>query len=100
MGIEYLVTWQEIYYTLEVLNMITQICSLTFLKFLYRRVLHRDLKTRNIFLRNNEIKIGDFGISRILLGTYDKASTFVGTPYYMSPEVLNHEDYDEKCDIW
>jgi len=65
-----------------------------------RRVLHRDLKTRNIFLRNNEIKIGDFGISRILLGTYDKASTFVGTPYYMSPEVLNHEDYDEKCDIW
>ena len=34
------------------------------------------------------------------MGTYDKANTFVGTPYYMSPEVLNHEDYDEKCDIW
>jgi len=65
-----------------------------------KRILHRDLKTRNIFLKNNKIKIGDFGISKILMGTYDKANTFVGTPYYMSPEVLNHEDYDEKCDIW
>uniref|UniRef100_H2YAH1 non-specific serine/threonine protein kinase n=1 Tax=Ciona savignyi TaxID=51511 RepID=H2YAH1_CIOSA len=64
------------------------------------RVLHRDLKSRNIFLKNNQIKIGDFGISRILLGESDKASTFVGTPYYMSPEVLKHERYDEKCDIW
>ena len=66
----------------------------------FRRVLHRDLKSRNIFLKDNQIKIGDFGISRILIGTTDKASTFVGTPYYMSPEVLNHEEYDEKCDIW
>ncbi|XP_002130578.2 serine/threonine-protein kinase Nek11-like isoform X1 [Ciona intestinalis] len=64
------------------------------------RVLHRDLKSRNIFLKNNQIKIGDFGISRILMGESDKASTFVGTPYYMSPEVLKHEKYDEKCDIW
>ena len=68
--------------------------------FTCRRVLHRDLKSRNIFLKDNQIKIGDFGISKILIGTSDKASTFVGTPYYMSPEVLNHEDYDEKCDIW
>ena len=68
--------------------------------FYSRRVLHRDLKTRNIFLKDNQIKIGDFGISRVLMGGSDRASTFVGTPYYMSPEVLKHEQYDEKCDIW
>jgi NIMA (never in mitosis gene a)-related kinase 11 len=44
-----------------------------------RRVLHRDLKARNIFLKNETIKIGDFGISRILMGTMDMASTFTGT---------------------
>ncbi|XP_013411835.1 serine/threonine-protein kinase Nek11 [Lingula anatina] len=65
-----------------------------------RRVLHRDLKTRNIFLRNNMVKIGDFGISRILMGTSDMASTFTGTPYYMSPEVLKHEGYNSKSDVW
>nr|XP_039251160.1 serine/threonine-protein kinase Nek11-like [Styela clava] len=65
-----------------------------------RRILHRDLKTKNIFLKGNKVKVGDFGISRILMGTSDMASTFVGTPYYMSPEVLKHEHYDEKCDIW
>lgn len=65
-----------------------------------KRILHRDLKTKNIFLKGNKVKVGDFGISRILMGTSDMASTFVGTPYYMSPEVLKHEHYDEKCDIW
>ncbi|KAK3589291.1 hypothetical protein CHS0354_026942 [Potamilus streckersoni] len=65
-----------------------------------RRVLHRDLKTRNIFLKMNRMKIGDFGISRILMGTTDLASTFTGTPYYMSPEVLKHEGYNSKSDIW
>eukprot|EP00118_Oscarella_pearsei_P014030 m.117462 g.117462 ORF g.117462 m.117462 type:complete len:597 (+) comp37614_c0_seq2:26-1816(+) len=65
-----------------------------------RRVLHRDLKTRNIFLKNNVIKLGDFGISRILLGSTEMATTFAGTPYYMSPEVLKHEMYNSKSDIW
>ncbi|BFZ13402.1 hypothetical protein BsWGS_16441 [Bradybaena similaris] len=65
-----------------------------------RKVLHRDLKTRNIFVQNNKMKLGDFGISRVLMGTSDMASTFVGTPYYMSPEVLKHEGYNSKSDIW
>ena len=43
---------------------------------------------------------GDFGISRILMGTTDIATTFTGTPYYMSPEVLKHEGYNSKSDIW
>jgi serine/threonine protein kinase len=46
------------------------------------------------------IKIGDFGISRILQGTMDMATTFTGTPYYMSPEVLKHEGYNSKSDVW
>ncbi|CAM4939773.1 unnamed protein product [Rotaria socialis] len=64
------------------------------------RVLHRDLKARNIFLKSNKVKIGDFGISRILVGTMDVATTFTGTPYYMSPEVLKHDGYESKSDIW
>lgn len=70
-------------------------------KFMHeKRILHRDLKTRNIFLKKNLIKLGDFGISRILMGTSDMATTFTGTPYYMSPEVLKHEGYKYKSDIW
>lgn len=55
---------------------------------------------RNIFLKGNVVKIGDFGISKILMGTADLASTFTGTPYYMSPEVLKHEGYNSKSDVW
>ena len=44
--------------------------------------------------------IGDFGITRLLERTDDMASTFTGTPNYMSPEVVQHEGYDSKSDIW
>ncbi|XP_032904595.1 serine/threonine-protein kinase Nek11 [Amblyraja radiata] len=65
-----------------------------------RRILHRDLKSNNIFLKNNIVKIGDFGVSCFLMGSCDLATTFTGTPYYMSPEVLSHQGYDSKSDIW
>jgi len=64
--------------------------------FFYNFVLH----FRNIFLRDNFVKIGDFGISRILMSNSEVATTFVGTPYYMSPEVLKHDGYNSKSDIW
>uniref|UniRef100_A0A8C4HFW5 non-specific serine/threonine protein kinase n=1 Tax=Dicentrarchus labrax TaxID=13489 RepID=A0A8C4HFW5_DICLA len=65
-----------------------------------RRILHRDLKAKNVFLKRNLVKIGDFGVSCLLMGSCDLATTFTGTPYYMSPEVLNHQGYDSKSDIW
>ena len=46
------------------------------------------------------MRIGDFGISRILMSNSEVATTFVGTPYYMSPEVLKHDGYNSKSDIW
>ena len=59
------------------------------LEYIHRRkILHRDLKSQNVFLaKNNTIKLGDFGISKVLENTNDQALTVQGTPYYMSPEV-------------
>ncbi|XP_075432937.1 serine/threonine-protein kinase Nek11-like isoform X2 [Ascaphus truei] len=65
-----------------------------------RLVLHRDLKTKNIFLKNGAVKIGDFGVSRVLSVSSDMATTFTGTPHYMSPEAFTHSGYNAKSDIW
>lgn len=66
-----------------------------------RKVLHRDIKASNIFLTgNNTVKLGDFGISRVLENTWDAAQTVVGTPYYMSPEVCENKPYTYKSDAW
>ncbi|XP_053466930.1 serine/threonine-protein kinase Nek11 [Ictalurus furcatus] len=65
-----------------------------------RRILHRDLKSKNVFLKKNVVKIGDFGVSCLLMGSCDVATTFTGTPYYMSPEALGHQGYDSKSDMW
>lgn len=66
-----------------------------------QKILHRDLKTSNIFLSNiTTVKLGDFGISRVLDTTTEAAVTVVGTPYYMSPEVCRSEPYNFKSDVW
>lgn len=63
-------------------------------------IIHRDLKTENIFLDSNfNIKIGDLGIVKILYNKYF-ASTQIGTPYYMSPELFKGGIYNYKTDIW
>lgn len=71
----------------EIMNWFVQLClSLEYIHG--RKVLHRDIKSSNVFLtRNNTIKLGDFGISKVLENTNDHAMTVQGTPYYMSPEV-------------
>ncbi|XP_028906515.1 serine/threonine-protein kinase Nek4 isoform X2 [Ornithorhynchus anatinus] len=64
-------------------------------------ILHRDLKTQNVFLtRTNIIKVGDLGIARVLENQYDMASTLIGTPYYMSPELFSNRPYSYKSDVW
>ncbi|VDP70918.1 unnamed protein product [Echinostoma caproni] len=66
-----------------------------------RNILHRDLKTQNIFLtRNDIIKVGDLGIARVLDSASAMATTMIGTPYYMSPELFANKPYNHKSDIW
>ena len=65
------------------------------------RVLHRDLKTQNIFLLGNgRLVLGDLGISKVLEGKQDFAQTCIGTPYYMSPEIFKNKPYNHKSDVW
>ena len=65
------------------------------------KVLHRDLKTANIFLTaNGQIKVGDLGVSSGSLSKGKLANTQIGTPFYMSPEIWANKPYDDKSDIW
>lgn len=65
-----------------------------------RKILHRDLKTMNIFLTKElDIKIGDLGVAKRLLNTA-RAYTFIGTPFYLSPEICEEKPYNEKSDVW
>ena len=90
----------------------------------YTQVLHRDLKPANVFLDGSgNVKLGDFGLARILHHNFSLAQIFVGTPYYMSPvrpvpiyahcmlslcihalmcmqEVFSEQAYDDKSDLW
>lgn len=74
------------------------------LKYVHaHNVLHRDLKTQNIMLggpQQRTIKLGDFGIAKILGTQGDMANTMVGTPHYLSPELCQGQVYDQKSDVW
>ena len=64
------------------------------------KILHRDLKTLNIFLKQgNDVRVGDLGVAKILNQTFF-AKTFIGTPYYLSPEICEDKPYDDKSDVW
>jgi len=65
------------------------------------KILHRDLKPANVFLdEHHNVKLGDFGLARVLHHDSSFAKTFVGTPYYMSPEQMSKAHYNEKSDLW
>ena len=69
----------------QILDWFTQTC-LAVQHVHERRIIHRDIKSQNIFLtKDSKVKLGDFGIARPLQLTLQKIKSVVGTPYYMSP---------------
>ncbi|KAH9599087.1 Protein kinase domain [Trypanosoma melophagium] len=75
------------------------LCGLAYLHS--RRIVHRDIKTSNIFLtEKNHVKFGDFGVCTVLTSAAVSAQSMIGTPLYFSPEVCESEAYDERSDVW
>lgn len=71
--------WKVLYQTAKALEACHSLLS-------HVTVLHRDIKPANIFIdRDYNVKLGDFGLAKILLNNVNFSSTVVGTPYYMSP---------------
>jgi len=84
----------------HVLRWFTQ--AILALKYIHDlHILHRDLKSGNFFLsKSGNIKMGDFGIAKVLECTAAVAQTQIGTPYYLSPEICQGRDYAWGSDIW
>ncbi|VIO96709.1 Protein kinase domain containing protein [Brugia malayi] len=83
-----------------VLNYFTQVAI--GLEYMHsKQILHRDLKTQNILLNKKRtiVKLSDFGISKEL-STRSLASTIIGTPNYLSPEICEGRAYNQKSDLW
>ena len=86
---------------------IAYVCGETLkgLDYLHKKnLLHRDIKGANILLTHmGDVKLGDFGISAQITASIAKRKSFIGTPYWMAPEVAAVErtgGYDQKCDVW
>lgn len=80
----------------QILNWFVQLCLA--LKHVHdRKILHRDIKSQNVFLtKKGVVKLGDFGIARVLNSTVELARTCIGTPYYLSPEICENRPYNNK----
>ena len=64
-------------------------------------IIHRDIKALNVFMKaNKEIKVGDFGVGRVMSENTLMVDTMYGTPLYLSPELCQNEPYNAKTDIW
>lgn len=62
--------------------------------------MHRDLKPGNVMLHNYTAKVGDFGFSKLTEDHKQMLVSWVGTPPYMSPQILEKKSYTDKTDIW
>jgi len=89
----------------EIRRYLIQTCGA--IKYLHsRQIVHRDLKTGNLFLdRNMNIKVGDFGLAALLVSKNDigaRRTTMCGTPNYLAPEILERSGrgHNEKVDLW
>uniref|UniRef100_A0A8C3DTM7 non-specific serine/threonine protein kinase n=1 Tax=Corvus moneduloides TaxID=1196302 RepID=A0A8C3DTM7_CORMO len=84
----------------QILDWFVQICLA--LKHIHdRKILHRDIKSQNIFLtKDGTIQLGDFGIARVLNSTAELARTCIGTPYYLSPEICQNKPYNNKSNCF
>ncbi len=83
-----------------IIKWISQLCD-ALVHVHARKILHRDIKSANIFLdKSDNIKLGDLGIGKALNGTNELARTVIGTPYFMSPELLLNQPYSYKSDMW
>lgn len=76
------------------------------LQYLHRLgKMHRDVKAANILLtQNGDVKLADFGVAAQISATPGRCKSFIGTPYWMAPEMACVEEqrggYDAKCDVW
>lgn len=81
-----------ILYLMDILNGFTTLVS--------NGIIHRDIKPENILVSNGKLKIADFGFAKVVLSSSQLNKTNVGTPVYMSLQILKNQKYTSKCDVW
>eukprot|EP01062_Namystynia_karyoxenos_P033765 TRINITY_DN247_c4_g1_i2.p1 TRINITY_DN247_c4_g1~~TRINITY_DN247_c4_g1_i2.p1 ORF type:complete len:531 (+),score=142.75 TRINITY_DN247_c4_g1_i2:114-1595(+) len=84
----------------QIVRIFTQVCAAV-AHLHEHHIIHRDLKPANIFIAaDGSVKIGDFGLAKVLAHTMACAKTACGTPYYMAPEICQERPYHNRSDVW